>query len=163
MLTIYLNYLKASKSNSGFTLIELLVVIILIGILSAIALPSFLNQASKARQSEAKTNVGALNRAQQTYYLENQVFADKVVDLGVGITATENYEYSSVAIGDLTSGVANKAKANNADLKGYAGGVFKDAATGTTNSILCEVKVAGIALPVSPDSASACDDTQEQL
>jgi prepilin-type N-terminal cleavage/methylation domain-containing protein len=47
--------MRASQSESGFTLVELLVVIIIVGILSAIALPSFLNQANKAKQSEAKT------------------------------------------------------------------------------------------------------------
>ncbi|MGD1809016.1 type IV pilin protein [Dapis sp. BLCC M126] len=42
---------------SGFTLIELLVVIIILGILASISLGSMLNMISKARETEAMTNV----------------------------------------------------------------------------------------------------------
>lgn len=150
----FLQHLTIKRKDEGFTLIELLVVIIIIGILSAIALPSFLNQASKARQSEARTNVGALNRAQQAYYLENQGFINSISALGVGIKDSDNFTYSASAVTGLTTDVTNKAKSGKPDLKGYAGGVFK---TGdTTASILCEANAAGVTLPASPSDATTC-------
>ncbi|NJN73795.1 MAG: prepilin-type N-terminal cleavage/methylation domain-containing protein [Limnothrix sp. RL_2_0] len=94
-----LQQLNQKKADKGFTLIELLVVIIIIGILSAIALPAFLNQANKARQSEAKQALGAINRGQQAYYLEKQLFSSNVFGLGLGLQlATENYSYGNAAV-----------------------------------------------------------------
>lgn len=90
---LQLNFRK--QDSDGFTLIELLVVIIIIGILSAIALPSFLNQANKARESEAKQYVGSMNRAQQATYLERSIFSTDFGTLGLGIASnTTNYVYS---------------------------------------------------------------------
>lgn len=128
------------KGEEGFTLIELLVVIIIIGILSAIALPSFLNQANKARQSEAQTYVGAINRGQQAYYLEKNTFG-ALSNLELGISDTKNYTYASNASGSGTAAVANTAAQPTATLKGYAGKVWVAPASdgsATTLALLCE-------------------------
>ncbi|MDF5727740.1 MAG: type IV pilin-like G/H family protein [Rhizonema sp. PD38] len=144
--------LNKKKEDQGFTLIELLVVIIIIGILSAIALPSFLNQANKAKQSEAKTYVGSMNRAQQAYYLENNQFADSsnFSNLGLGVaTQTVNYLYS-ISTTNASSGVTNQAKTviDKAPLKSYIGGVkigtVGATSEATTLGILCEAKEAKI-------------------
>ncbi|HEY9828162.1 MAG TPA: type IV pilin-like G/H family protein [Stenomitos sp.] len=80
------NLVSKKKNNEGFTLIELLVVIIIVGVLAAIALPSFLNQIGKARGSEAKSNLGTMNRSQQSYRLENNTFASTLTNLDARIS-----------------------------------------------------------------------------
>jgi type IV pilus assembly protein PilA len=88
-----------AKQNQGFTLIELLVSIIIVGVLAAIALPSFLNQSAKARGSEAKATLGSINRAQQAYRYENGRFASNINALRGIVSFAENgnfYDYSVV-------------------------------------------------------------------
>jgi type IV pilus assembly protein PilA len=58
---------QRSSDEGGFTLIELLVVILIIGILAAIAIPSFLSQKSKATDSSAKELARTAETTSETY------------------------------------------------------------------------------------------------
>ena len=62
---------QRTADEGGFTLIELLVVILIIGILAAIAIPAFLSQTSKANDTAAKTQVGTMQTAMETYASEH--------------------------------------------------------------------------------------------
>jgi type IV pilus assembly protein PilA len=62
---------KPIGREDGFTLIELLVVILIIGILAAIAIPSFLNQKGKASDASAKELAHSAQVAAETYATDN--------------------------------------------------------------------------------------------
>ena len=162
----FLQHINQKRQDKGFTLIELLVVIIIIGILSAIALPSFLNQANKAKQSEAKQYVGSMNRAQQAKYAEDNGFVSEVDNLGLGIkTQTTNYKYTILATGFASdSNAVNLAEpVNKKSLQLYAGGVAIGSSTGagaatqdkTTSAVLCgyDGEVATTAAKPNPNEA----------
>ncbi|HAZ46156.1 MAG TPA: hypothetical protein DDW76_11575 [Cyanobacteria bacterium UBA11369] len=144
-------HFNQKRGQEGFTLIELLVVIIIIGILAAIALPSFLNQAAKARQSEARNYVGSIVRAQQAYRLDNPQFASTIDLLGVGLrTQTKFYKYT-VSTGENKSGTFVGGESLDTALKSYAGGVQMVQKSGapeaSAQGVVCEAKTAGATAP----------------
>ncbi|MDE5093324.1 MAG: type IV pilin-like G/H family protein [Trichodesmium sp. St11_bin5] len=161
----FLQHVAKKRKEEGFTLIELLVVIIIIGILSAIALPSFLNQANKAKQSEAKQYIASIAKGQQAYYAEEGTFITDIgnVDtLGLGIkTATDNYTYaleSNVVGGN--NGVNAYTEEAASGLRVYAGLIYLTEASGalTSVTVMCEGDAA--AAPSAPGTGkTACGET----
>ena len=62
---------QKSLIETGFTLVELMIVIVIVGILSAVAIPNFLAQTDKAKVAEAKTNLAAILKQAQVQYVED--------------------------------------------------------------------------------------------
>jgi type IV pilus assembly protein PilA len=73
-----------SREEGGFTLIELLVVIIIIGILLAIAVPSYMKFRDRANKSAAQANVRASIPGAEAYYADNNTYA------GMDLTVLQN-------------------------------------------------------------------------
>jgi type IV pilus assembly protein PilA len=132
----------------------LMFAIIPIGILAAIALPSFLNQANKAKESEAKQYVGTIVRAEQAYFLENQKFTEDLAQLGsINTSNSVNYTYSlkrlsgknqSLVMVQATPKAAVKDRLKTFSGAARAVGNPKDA---TTEGIVCYSLPSGQAAP----------------
>jgi len=75
MLQRLANRIDRGRGQGGFTLIELLVVIIIIGILLAIAIPSYLKFRDRANKSAAQANVRASVPAIEAYFADNNTYA----------------------------------------------------------------------------------------
>ena len=84
--------------KKGFTLIELLVVVLIIGILSAVALPQYQKAVDKARATEAITLVRSVVEAQKVYYLANGEYTNDLSNLDLtypGVRPDEKYMFDT--------------------------------------------------------------------
>lgn len=144
--------------QQGFTLIELLVVVIILGVLAAIALPSFLNQVAKSKQAQALKYIGVVNRAQQAYFLEHTSFATSLEDLGFEAQSTPTHY--TVTFEPQGMMISTKATPTSTDLRGYAGVVFTTVDSGGSiqlDTLICE---GGLAAPPEPTLAEVGGQTK---
>ena len=86
---------RRAAGEKGFTLIELLVVILIIGILAAIAIPSFINQRTKGQDANAKSWARTAATAEETYFTDNQNYNATLANLQTIEPTLANYPSST--------------------------------------------------------------------
>ena len=92
--------IRRHRSQHGFTLMELMITVGLIGVLAAIAIPSFISYQARSRRSEAYTNLSALARAQKAYQAENDAFVD-TLEVGAEPTVPVLFDYPQFGTGKM--------------------------------------------------------------
>ncbi|MCP5113522.1 MAG: prepilin-type N-terminal cleavage/methylation domain-containing protein [bacterium] len=94
--------MRAIPRQEGFTLVELMIVVALIGVLAAIAIPSFLSYQSRARRAESFSNLSAIAVAQKSrvanhgsYFDSGNAYPDPAAYGGLG-TQKMNWDGASI-------------------------------------------------------------------
>ena len=110
---------QGNLKPNGFTLIELMIAVAIIGILAAIAYPSYLSQVRKSRRSDAVQALAQVEQAQERWRANNPTYASTLANTataplaanGLGISSTTSGGYYTLAITGTPTNIAYTATA----------------------------------------------------
>ena len=111
----------SNRRDRGFTLIELMVAVVVLGVVVAVALPSFLDSIRKSRRSEAMTALSTMQQAQERWRSNKTTYTATLSDIGITTATTAPGGYYALSIDSasatgyvLTANGTGSSQANDA-------------------------------------------------
>ncbi len=92
----------AFRSQKGITLLELMIVVVIVGILAAVAYPSYREQVRRSNRSEGRTMLQNAAALQERFFSNNNRYAT-LAELGLAATSENGYYTLSIPAADGTS------------------------------------------------------------
>lgn len=90
-------------ANRGFTLIELMITVAVVGILAAVAYPSFTQYFVRAKRSQAQSFMHSVANKQEQYMLDRRSYAADLATLNVSAPADVTANYTVTVTSDMTT------------------------------------------------------------
>jgi type IV pilus assembly protein PilA len=166
--TIFLLRSDFDERQKGFTLIELIIVMVILSILFAVAIPTFVSQIGKARESELLMKLGAIARSQQAYHFEKGEFATtmSVLKNNNGDISSYYYNFSEpeVTTTPTNTKVKHQAVAKNPgkdQIRDYAIGVYLE--NGAYNRATCQSVSIGEEVNVGNEPGDDCTNSGNKI
>ncbi len=97
----------SSSSSKGFTLIELMIVVVIIGVLSAVAVPAYFNHVLRTRQANGVKKLLDIKTTQEKYYAINDEYAASMATTGfsslLSFDSADTQFYTFTTVGTTTT------------------------------------------------------------
>ncbi len=103
--SLSLKRLALPKGSKGFTLIELLVIVAIIGVLAAIAIPTYSNYINKAKVTVAYGTLDAIRKNFENYHIDYQEYPPEPINFFTGTDGNGRTVFSSLLLDQINSDI----------------------------------------------------------